>query len=102
MTVEPASLDSFVISGAHALDPILVALQDFGGGKGRIVVECYGQAWSAYWGAMSGQSLRAFIVGAEPDYIANRMWPAKQRRAEADYAYLLRIVAAVQDALLPC
>ena len=100
MRVEPAHVEALTIYEADRLDPVFVVLQDFGGGRGRLVVECWGNAWSTYWGAMGSETLRQFIVGCDVDYIANRMWPSKQpRRVKADFAYLVRIVTAVQNAL---
>jgi hypothetical protein len=76
----------------------MVVLHDMPGHQGRLIVECYGNAWSTYWGAM-GEPIRDFITGASTDYIANRLWPTKQRRTKAEYDYLTRIVQAVQTAL---
>lgn len=77
--IEPlATVDSFVIHGAHTptnrgqLDPITVILLDFGSGRGQIIVECYGSAWSTYFGAM-GCTLREFICSINAGYLSNRL-----------------------------
>lgn len=68
-------LEAFKITGAMRrpglgeLDPITVILQDHGGGRGTLIVTCHASAWTCYWGAMGG-TLREFIAGAFPDYIA--------------------------------
>lgn len=101
MRIEPERVDALTIYGADRLDPIFVVLQDLGSGHGRLTIECWGSAWSAYWGAMGSESLRKFVCSCSADYVANRLWPPKQPRRHADYSYLLRIVEAVQQALGP-
>ncbi len=87
MRIEPAKVDAFTIFGAPALDPVTVVMQDFGGGSGRFIVECYGEAWSAWWGAMGNDDLRGFVTTCSADYVANRLWnsnvPGKQTRRRA-------------------
>lgn len=90
---------SFTIFDADTLDPVTVFLQDFGGGSGRLVVECWCTAWSAYWGAMGSASVREFVLEAHPEYIATRMLPQDRKRLKRDEAYLLRIVKVVQQAM---
>jgi hypothetical protein len=99
MRIEPAQkVEAFTIFDRPALDPVTVILQDFGG-SGRIIIECYGLAWSTYFGAIGTETLRQFIATAGKDYLANRIWPPKQRRTKADYGYVERIVEAVQTAI---
>lgn len=100
MPLKPAeNVDAWCLTEVQGLDPVTFFLQDFGGGKGRAVIECYGQAWVLIFGAMGKETLREFLVTCNTDYLANRMWPPRQPRDKADYAYLCRIVAAVQDAI---
>jgi hypothetical protein len=91
---KPTNVEVLTIYDADGLDPITVLLQDFGGGNGRVIVECYCQAWAAWWGAMGPVSLRAFLLGCDPGYIVSRMG-AKVREEK----YLTRIVKAMQAAL---
>jgi len=90
---------SFTIFDADKLDPVTVFLQDFGGGCGRMIVECWCTAWSAYWGAMGSASVREFVLEAHPEYIATRMLPQDRKHLKRDEAYLLRIVKVVQQAM---
>lgn len=43
------------------LDPVTLHLRDLGG-RGHVVVECFGAAWSCYFGAIGGGTLRRFVV----------------------------------------
>ena len=78
-------------------DPITIFFQDFEPGKGRMVMECYGQAWAAYWGAMSGQTIREFVRTSGADYIANKL--ARQKQTKAEGVYLRRLVDAIKESL---
>lgn len=97
-------ITAFEISEAPSLDPIRVILQDIAPGRGRVIVECFGKAWAAYWGAMGdGVTLIDFLLKADADYIAGAMarntpLPVRVAKAEADY--LLKIVKAVKDSLI--
>jgi hypothetical protein len=71
--------DAFVIydapmpTGRGVLDPITVFLRDFGG-SGQIVVECYGSAWSQWFGAIGGgTTLREFLASCHPEYLATKL-----------------------------
>lgn len=90
---------SFTIFDAGKLDPVTVFLQDFGGGGGRLVVECWCTAWAAYWGAMGTRDVREFVLDAHADYIATRMLPQDRKHLKRDEAYLLHLVKVVQQAL---
>jgi hypothetical protein len=93
MRVEPITTDCFTIFDAKGLDPITVVLQDQGG-CGRLILECYGKAWSTYFGAFGKGSMRDFLAGCHHDYVAIRMDPKGG-------SYLQEITAAVLNALRP-
>lgn len=57
----------------HKLDPISVILEDFEPGKGKIIIECYGQSWSAYWGGMGGKDIASFFCRCDEHYIAGKL-----------------------------
>lgn len=99
MKTEPVAFVAIRITEAPALDPILAIFQDINPGEGRLIVECFGLSWSTYWGGMGDRTVKEFIRSCNSDYIANRMWPPKQRRTKHDYAYLMRIVDAVKAAV---
>lgn len=88
------------IFDAPGLDPITVVLRDFRSGSGEMIVACYGLAWVGYWGAIGERTLREFLISCHADYIANRIWIQHERRVKHRYAYLVRIIHAVQAALI--
>jgi peptidyl-tRNA hydrolase len=99
MRVEQEQIIAFRIHDAPNLDPVLVIIDDRGSGKGRLIVECAGAAWSAYWNAMGDDnSVAKFVMACEPSYIAGclttgRVMPKHMKQ------YVLRLVKAVQEAL---
>ena len=89
----------FYIEDAEALDPVTVILEDFQAGVGRITIICWGEVWTSFWGAMSGQSVSEFFMNGGAEYLANRLLNG-QRSTKAKRVYLLRIVEAVKTALV--
>jgi predicted NACHT family NTPase len=97
--IESQGARMFRIYDAPKLDPILVVMQDLGAGNGRLLIECFGDAWSGYWGAMGERSIEQFVLSCSADYIAGKMLGAQHKRNRTSEAYILRIVQAVQTAL---
>lgn len=85
--------------GKGVLDPVTVILRDFGG-AGQIIVECYGDAWSAWLGAIGSESLREFIAGCSEYYIATKLTSSTIRCAKKrEETYVTHIARAVIQAL---
>ena len=105
MKVETTTTQVLTITKARSLDPITVVLRDLEPGKGQLLIECYGRAWSAYWGAMGSKSVAEFVRTADEGYVmnclvrGNRAIVTRDRVQELDEAYVLRIVIAVCVAL---
>lgn len=106
MRDEQITVEAFTIYEAAtepnrgALDPINVFLRDLGG-QGQIVVECYGSAWSHWFGAIGQRTLRQFLCDCNPDYIADKLICTVTRKTtKHESAYVHRIAKAVHAALL--
>lgn len=102
MTIDnDVNVRAFVLKDADpALDPITVFLQDLGPGRGRITLECYGSAWSSYFGAMGdGNTIQKFVRDAGLDYLAGKFAAPTLKNRKQDEAYLRKILAAVKAAL---
>lgn len=96
---ETVSAEVMVISGAPALDPVTVVFRDESPGRGGLIVECYGRAWSAFWGGMGDKPVKHFVASCGPDYIANKLWRDGDKRTKAAEAYLMRVASAIIEAL---
>lgn len=100
MRIENPKAETFTIfEPGHNLDPITVTLQDRGGGCGRLLVECFGWAWSNYWGAMGNRDLRAFLIDCGGDYVTTKLINHQRRATKSEEKYLARVVDAVLTAL---
>lgn len=98
LAVEPRPAEAFVIRG-WPYSPINVVLQDFAPGQGRLILEIDGDAWSHYWGAMTGRSLREFVAGcSSADYLVGKLLSGR-RATKAERARLTGAVEIVRRAL---
>jgi len=94
------TVEAFVIEGAAGLDPVAVFWQDVEPGKGHVTIHCYGEAWTAWWGAMGDRSIKQFFAHADDGYIVNRLTGAQfQKHTKGHEQYLTRIVRAIKDDL---
>lgn len=100
MIITKKDVTCIVIEGAPALDPVQVFFDNHEPGKGRLTINCYSSSWTAYWGAMSGDSLQQFIRRSDIGYIADRLMCAQvQNRSKAHKNYILRIVKSLKYVL---
>lgn len=84
------------------LDEITVFWLDFAPGKGSVTVACYGEAWTAYFGAMNNQSIRQFFSSCDNGYLVNKLGNTanlKQAHVKRHDAHLGRIVTAIRHYL---
>lgn len=73
MKIERSQVTKLVITDAPRLDPITVFLEDIEPRKGRITIQCYDKAWTAYWGGMGECTIAHFFTTVSPDYIAGNL-----------------------------
>lgn len=101
MKVEESTIRVLTIHDAPKLDTITVVLQDVAPHHGRLIIECWGSSWTAYWGGMGDRTLAEFVTSCGADYIFGKLLPAQLwKMKKRDEAYLMRIVEAVQLALM--
>lgn len=91
--------DAMRAPGRGMHDPITVLLRDLGGG-GQIIVECYGDAWAHWFGAIGSGTLREFLSGCSEDYLAGKLISSTKRRStKREEAYVQDIARVVIAAL---
>jgi hypothetical protein len=73
MKIETSLVKKLIITEIESLDPIAVYLEDFGVGKGKIIITCFNDSWSYYWGAMGQYNLAQFIIKCDNDYLATKL-----------------------------
>ncbi|MCA2497816.1 hypothetical protein R7P75_04690 [Vibrio sp. 2175-1] len=74
MKVNQSTVVRLQLTELERLDPVTVFLEDFGPNRGRITIECFGDAWSSFWPAMGG-SLEEFFIHCNDGYLAKNLAP---------------------------
>ena len=97
--IDISSVQAWEIDDVLGLDPIHIYWHDLSPSKGRLIVECYGVAWSAYWGGMGGQTLQEFVGSVDSAYLAGCLSPGNRKQSGNDLRYLRRITDAVVAAV---
>ena len=69
MKVTKNQTETYRLTDLNRLDPVTVYVTNYEEGEGRIVIECYGKAWSQYWGAMNRTNIQNFIITTDNDYL---------------------------------
>lgn len=101
VAVEAVRIDGAVSQGLNGtLDPIHVYWVNLEPGAGYVTITCYGDSWTQYFGAMSGQTIQQFFARADVEYLVNALGiKASLKQGTRNTLYLTRIVQAVKDAL---
>lgn len=73
MKIETSKITKIHLSELEALDPITVILEDIAPRQGKIIIECYGESWSAYWDGMGNRTIAEFFCSCDEHYIAGKM-----------------------------
>lgn len=84
------------------LDPVTVYVEEIRPGSSRIIVHCWAQAWTAYLGAHGDVTVERFIVGCNPEYIADSLLWGDVGYLRKDghkrlNAYVVRIAKAMKE-----
>lgn len=83
------------------LDPVTVYAEQYRVGASRITVQCYAQAWTAYWGSHGDCPVEQFVATCDAEYVVGNLdWGNGGQRTKAaergQRRYLTRIVQAIQ------
>lgn len=63
---------TYILTDLDRLDPVTVYVSNYGQGRGKIVIECYGEAWASYWGGMGDRTIQEFILESDNVYLLNK------------------------------
>ncbi len=99
-TVVKQSCECWRISEVLALDTVHVFWMDVAPSCGYVTIICYGEAWTAYFGAMNGKTIKEFFGDCDTGYLTTKLGitPAL-KQSKRNEAYLGRIIEAVQRAV---
>lgn len=97
MLVSSRSVDYWEIAELPTKDPVGVYWDDIALNKGRITITCEGISWTAYFGAMSRESIKHFVLACDTSYLVDKLSRPKQTRKEA--LSLMEIVKYLKQAI---
>ena len=107
MKIEEAQVKTLRLTELDGLDPVTVMLEG-GIGSGKIIIECYGEAWTTFWGSMGEQTVGEFFCTCNNEYLFSKMGGALLEplydadgveHREYKVGYVKRIFDAVRGAL---
>lgn len=75
MKIKTETVHKLTITDIPSLDPIAVYMEDVGKGQGKIIITCFNESWSYYWGAMGENTLGKFFANCDTSYIALKLSP---------------------------
>lgn len=90
MKIERGTVTIIRITDVSGLDPIRVTLDDIAPGKGRINIECRGEAWASFWGGMGNQSIAQFFAGCHNEYLIGNLAPQLEREVVSGEQFVNR------------
>lgn len=103
MNIQRSTVSMLTIPNAVATDTVRVITENYGIGKGRIIIQCWSRAWSGAWFSMGNRTVEQFFVEAGWDYILGNLTCGldgmRKDAAKRDEPYLRKIIEAVQQAL---
>ena len=73
MNVKKLQTETYILTDLGDLDAVTVYVTNYELGQGKLVIECFGDAWAHYWGAMGEQTLQEFMLSANNDYLLNKL-----------------------------
>jgi hypothetical protein len=73
MNIEIIHVRKIMVTEINGLDPIAIYLEDLGTGKGKIIITCYNQSWTSYWGGMGDRTISAFVKSCNNHYLAKNL-----------------------------
>lgn len=98
MDVSSSLVKKLVIqSPDRVTDPITVFLDDIRKSVGKITIECYGQAWSAWWDGMGDRCLAQFFIDAGNDYLISRLSDTPYEVDDYETFYLILSTALKEE-----
>ena len=73
MEIEISTVTKYKLTKLERLDPVTVICEDLGPRQGKIIIECFGQSWAAFWGGMGSRNIVEFFCSCDEEYLANKL-----------------------------
>jgi hypothetical protein len=74
MKISTSTVTKIVINDIQGLDPISLYLEDYAPGAGKVIITCWSDSWSYYWGHMGEKNnLAKFLCKCSNDYLTSKL-----------------------------
>jgi hypothetical protein len=70
MIIEKEMIQKITIKDVAGIDIISLYLEDQGIGRGKAIITCWENSWTAYWGGMGNRTISEFILSCDNHYLA--------------------------------
>lgn len=84
MRIDVTTVQKIRLSELDRLDPIEVILEDFGPGRGSIIISCFSESWKAGWNAMGDETIGEFICSSDEFYLAGKLSNLSSTKPDVD------------------
>lgn len=75
MEIEKFETENILVTEVKSMDPVRIYIEDHDKGVGRIVITCYGRAYTYFWSGMGNTTMAEFFSGCNIDYLASKLDP---------------------------
>lgn len=73
MKITKEKVIRYRLTEIKGLDPIDVIVENYEIGQGKIIIECFGESWSHYWGGMGKSNIEQFFQACDKYYLAGKL-----------------------------
>ena len=73
MNISESRVTKRLLTSLDKLDPVTYIAEDLGDERGKLTIDCFGEAWTAYWGAMGCRSITEFIDSCDRYYLVGKL-----------------------------
>ena len=85
MKITKKSLTKLLLTELDNLDPVSVIVENFELGRGKIIIECFGESWASTWGAIGlDRNISQFFCDCSNDYLIKNLSQVKRTITDFD------------------
>ncbi|MEJ2416968.1 MAG: hypothetical protein P8Y45_08560 [Exilibacterium sp.] len=84
MNIKKTQTETYVIPDPDKLDSVTVYVTNYKLGQGKVVIECFGEAWAHYWSAMGDRTLQEFFITSDNDYLVSKLIRGDVKQTDFD------------------
>ncbi|TFZ81463.1 hypothetical protein [Candidatus Macondimonas diazotrophica] len=73
MDIKKELTETYIITELDELDLVTLYVTNYKPGKGKLVIECFGETWVCCFSAMGCSSIQEFILRSDNDYLLRKL-----------------------------